>query len=148
MQSNAAEAIPKLESEDAMEKVPQDFQDLLQDETKSFAILGTLMPDGSPQVTPVWFSVEGEHILINTARGRQKDRNMQARPHVGMAIMDPKRPYRYIQIRGEVVESTEEGGTEHIHFLSRKYRGHDFKLPKGQVRVIYKILPKSVSTED
>ena len=131
-----------------MKLVPEEFQDLLRDETKSFAILGTLMPNGSPQVTPVWFNVEGDYILINTARGRQKDRNMQARPQVAMTIMDPKRPYRYVQIRGEVVESTEEGGTEHIHFLSRKYRGYDFSLPKGQVRVIYKILPKHVSTED
>ena len=131
-----------------MKLVPEEFQDLLRDETKSFAILGTLMPNGSPQVTPVWFNVEGDYILINTARGRQKDRNMQVRPQVAMTIMDPKRPYRYVQIRGEVVESTEKGGAEHIHFLSRKYRGYDFSLVKGQVRVIYKILPKHVSTED
>ena len=131
-----------------MKSVPLDFQDLLQDETKSFAILGTLMPDNSPQVTPVWFNVEGEHILINTAKGRQKDRNMRARPQVAMTILDPKRPYRYLQIRGEVVGSTEEGAAEHISFLSRKYRGHDFTIPKGQVRVTYKILPKFVSSED
>jgi PPOX class probable F420-dependent enzyme len=131
-----------------MKSVPVDFQDLLKDETKSFAILGTLMPDGSPHVTPVWFNVEGEYILINTAKGRQKDRNMRARPLVAMTIMDPKRPYRYLQIRGEVVDSTELGASEHISFLSRKYRGHDFDIPKGQVRVTYKILPKHVSTED
>jgi PPOX class probable F420-dependent enzyme len=131
-----------------VKSVPADFQDLLKDETKAFAILGTLMPDGSPQVTPVWFNVEGEHILINTAKGRQKDRNMRARPQVAMTIMDPKRPYRYLQIRGEVVESTEEGAAEHISVLSRKYRGHDFDIPKGQVRVTYKILPRYVSTED
>lgn len=131
-----------------MKLVPLDFQDLLNDETKSFAILGTLMPDGSPQVTPVWFNVEGEHILINTAKGRQKDRNMRARPQVAMTIMDPKRPYRYLQIRGDVIESTEQGAAEHISVLSRKYRGHDFEIPKGQERVIYKILPKQVSTED
>jgi PPOX class probable F420-dependent enzyme len=131
-----------------MNLVPADFQDLLKDETKSFAILGTLMPDGSPQVTPVWFNVEGEYILINTAKGRQKDRNMRARPLVAMTIMDPKRPYRYLQIRGEVVDSTEVGAAEHISFLSRKYRGHDFDIPRGQARVTYKILPEHVSTED
>ncbi len=131
-----------------MKTIPEEFQDLIRDETKSFAILGTLMPDGSPQVTPVWFNVEGEHILINTAKGRQKDRNMRARPQVAMTIMDPKRPYRYLQIRGEVIESTEQGAAEHISILSRKYRGHDFEIPSGQVRVIYKILPKKVSTED
>lgn len=131
-----------------MNTIPLDFHDLLKDETKSFAILGTLMPDGSPQVTPVWFNVEGEYILINTAKGRQKDRNMRARLQVAMTILDPKRPYRYLQIRGEVVEHTEEGAAEHISALSRKYRGHDFDIPSGQVRVIYKILPKHVSTED
>jgi len=131
-----------------MNAIPEEFQDLLKDETKAFAFLGTVMPDGSPQVTPVWFSTEGEQILINTARGRQKDRNMQARPQVALSILDPKRPYRYLQIRGEVVASTEEGAAEHISFLSRKYRGHDFDIPKGQVRVIYKILPKQVTTED
>lgn len=120
----------------------------MRDETKSFAILGTLMPDGSPQVTPVWFNVEGDYILINTARGRQKDRNMRARPQVAMTILDPKRPYRYLQIRGEVVDFTEEGAAEHISVLSRKYRGHDFTIPEGQGRVTYKIMPKFVSTED
>lgn len=132
----------------AMKMIPESFRDLLKDETKSFAILGTIMPDGSPQVTPVWFNVEGDYILINTARGRQKDRNMRARPQVAMTILDPKRPYRYLQIRGEIVEFTEEGAAEHISVLSRKYRGHDFTIPKGQVRVTYKILPKFVSTED
>jgi PPOX class probable F420-dependent enzyme len=105
-------------------------------------------PNPSPQVTPIWFNVEGEHILINTAKGRQKDRNMRARSQVAMTIMDPKRPYRYLQIRGEVVDVTEEGAAEHISFLSRKYRGHDFNIPKGQVRVTYKIVPRHVNTED
>ncbi|MCL5428236.1 MAG: PPOX class F420-dependent oxidoreductase [Chloroflexi bacterium] len=131
-----------------MKSIPAEFLDLLKDETKSFAILGTLMPNGSPQVTPVWFNVEGEYILINTAKGRQKDRNMRARPQVAMTILDPKLPYRYLQIRGEVVEFTEEGAADHISELSRKYRGHDFDIPKGQVRVTYKILPEFVSTED
>lgn len=131
-----------------MKLIPTEFQDLLKDETKAFAFLGTLMPNGAPQVTPIWFNTDGEYITINTAKGRQKDRNMRARPQVGMTIMDPKRPYRYLQFRGEVVGFTEDGAAEHISVLSRKYRGHNFTIPVGQVRVTYKILPKHVSTED
>lgn len=131
-----------------MKSIPNEFIDLLKDETKAFAFLGTIMPDGSPQVTPVWFNTDGEYIAINTAKGRQKDRNMRARPQVAMTIIDPKRPYRYLQIRGEIVEIAEEGAAEHISELSRKYRGHDFDIPKGQARVTYKILPKHVSIED
>jgi PPOX class probable F420-dependent enzyme len=131
-----------------MKSIPSDFHDLLKDETKAFAFLGTIMPDGSPQVTPIWFDTDGEYITINTAKGRQKERNMRSRPQVAMTILDPKRPYRYLQIRGEVAEFAEEGAAEHISALSRKYRGHDFTIPKGQVRVTFKILPKFVSTED
>ena len=131
-----------------MNLLPKEFHDLLNDETKAFAFLATIMPDGSPQVTPIWFNTDGQYILINTAKGRQKDRNMRARPQVAVTILDPKRPYRYIQIRGEIIGSTEDGAANHISVLSRKYRGHDFKIPKGQVRVTYKILPQHVSTED
>src|SRR5574339_127684 len=105
-----------------MNLVSNEFLDLLNDETKAFAFLGTTMPDSSPQVTPIWFNTDGEHILINTAKGRQKDRNMRARPQVALTILDPKKPYRYIQIRGVIVETTEEGAAEHISALSRKYR--------------------------
>src|SRR5512138_2707753 len=65
---------------------PTDFLDLLEDETKALLYLATIMPDGSPQVTPVWFSTEGEHVLINTNEGRTKDKNMKARPRVAMTI--------------------------------------------------------------
>ncbi len=129
-----------------MQIIPEPFQELLKDETKAFAYLGTLMPDGSPQVTPVWFNTEGEYILINSAVGRQKDRNMRARPRVAMTIMDPKRPYRYLQIRGKVVEITTEGAAAHIHTLSNKYHGRDYKLPEGQIRVIYRIKPNKANT--
>lgn len=97
------------------------------------------MPDGSPQVTPVWFSFDGESIWINSAKGRLKDRNMRARPQVALCILDPQNPYRYLQIRGRVVEVTEEGAVEHIHQLSHKYMGQDWNIPLGEVRVRYRL---------
>ena len=128
-----------------MKNIPESFQDLLKDEARAFAFLGTLMPDGSPQVTPVWFNVDGDHILINSAEGRQKDRNMRARPRVAMTIMDPRQPYRYLQVRGKVVGITTEGAAAHIHVLSNKYHGRDYDLPEGQIRVTYKIRPRKAS---
>jgi PPOX class probable F420-dependent enzyme len=123
-----------------MKNIPQEYQDLFTDEAKAFLFLATTMEDGSPQVTPVWFSTDGEHVLINSAKGRVKDRNMRARPRVAVAIMDPQDPYRYIQLRGEVVEITEESARDHINFLSEKYTGKAvFPGPAEETRVIYKI---------
>ena len=116
--------------------------DLIEDETKAYAFLGTTMHDGSPQVTPVWFNSDGENILINSAKGRVKDQNMRARPAVAMTIIDMKNPNRYLQVRGKVVEITEEGAVEHINMLSLKYSGVPFSVPEGQTRVIYKIRPE------
>jgi PPOX class probable F420-dependent enzyme len=124
--------------------IPESYQDLIKDETKAFLFLATLMPNGSPQVTPVWFSVEGEYILINSAKGRVKDRNMRARPQVALVIQDPKTPYRYLQIRGCVEAITEKGGDEHINALSLKYDNKPWKKVANQTRVIYKILPKHI----
>ncbi|MCB2178883.1 PPOX class F420-dependent oxidoreductase [bacterium] len=124
-----------------MKQVPESMADLLKDETKAMAFLATLMPDGSPQVTPLWFNTDGEYILINSAKGRVKDENMRARPEVALVIMDTNEPYRYLQIRGEVVEITEENADAHIHALSQKYHGRPYTIPEGQVRVTYKIRP-------
>jgi len=127
-------------------KFPEKYIDLLDDKTKVFAYLATVMDDGSPQVTPVWFNTDDKHILINTAVGRVKDRNMKARPHVAICIADPNNPYRYVQIRGKVVENTTEGANEHIDTLAWKYRGirkYDNYQP-GMQRIIYKILPESI----
>ena len=129
-----------------MVTIPPEFQDLLQPETHAIAYLATLMPDGSPQLTAVWFSWNGESILINSARGRIKDRNMRKRPAVVILIADPKSVLRYIQIRGKVVEITEEGALGHINRLSLDYDGVPWKKVPGQVRVMYKILPEHVST--
>jgi len=108
----------------------------------AFAHLATLMPDGSPQVTPVWIDTDGEFILVNTARGRQKDLNMQRDGRVALSIMDPSDPYDYVQVRGLVVMSTENGAREHIDELSLRYTGHTYRSgDPEQVRVIYFIQP-------
>lgn len=129
-----------------MKSIPATHADLLEDKSRAFAFLGTLMPNGSPQVTPVWFNVSGDMIWINSARGRVKDKNMRARPSVTLCISDPTNPYRYLQLRGNVVEITEEGANEHIDALAGKYTG-DFKYKNhqpGVSRVIYKIKPNKV----
>jgi len=120
---------------------PEEYQDLLNDESKAMLYLATIMPDGSPQVTPVWFSTDGEHILINTNEGRVKDRNMKARPKVAMTIQDPDKIYRYLGVRGEVVSYTTEGADEHIKELSLRYDNEPWKYREGQKRIIFKIKP-------
>jgi PPOX class probable F420-dependent enzyme len=119
--------------------IPAAYRDLF--EKRAFANLVTLMPDGSPQVTPVWVDFDGEYVLINSAKGRQKDRNMEARRQVALDILDPDNPYRYIEVRGHVAQITEEGAVDHINKLSAKYTGnpqYPFLQP-GEVRRIYKI---------
>ena len=131
-----------------MKVIPESHQDLLKDETKAFVYLATLMKDGSPQVTPIWFDTEGEYIRINTAKGRLKDKNMRARPSVALCISDPKNPYRYVQIRGKVVEIITEGAEEHIDKLNMKYHGnpHYANHNPEHPRVIYKIEPIKAQT--
>jgi len=127
--------------------IPESHRDLVTDKKKAFASLATLMDDGSPQVTPVWFDVEGEFLRVNTVRGRVKDRNMASRGKVAVLIMDPDDPYRYIHIRGTVAAQREEDAVEHTHLLARKYLNVD-KNPwhERQSRVIFLIQPDSVST--
>ena len=124
--------------------IPEDYKDLLADETKAYVYLATVMADGTPQVTPVWFSADDDYILINTAAGRVKDRNMQARPNVALVFQDPANPFRYMQIRGKIAERTTEGAVEHIHALSQKYMSKDWNIPAGEERVIFKISPDKI----
>ena len=111
---------------------------------KSFAHLALTLADGTPQCTPLWFDYDGTHVIINSALGRVKDRAMRRAPQVALAISDPDNPYRYIQIRGKVVEITEEGAYDMIDHLSDKYRGEPFDHAEGEVRVTYRISPESV----
>ena len=126
--------------------IPASHQDLLLDKTQAFAFLATIMKDGSPQVTPVWFDMDGDRVRINTARGRVKEGNMKVRRQVALAIIDPEDPYRYIQLRGRVVEISEAGAREHIDRLSEKYTGNpEYQNYRGETRVIFYIEPDSVS---
>jgi PPOX class probable F420-dependent enzyme len=114
---------------------------------KALASLSTLMPDGRPQVTPVWVDYDGGQLLVNSAKGRQKDRNMRSDPRVSLAIIDPDNPYRYLEVRGRVVEITEEGADAHIDKMAKKYLGVDsypFRNAAEQ-RVIYRIEPEHTS---
>ena len=128
------------------ERIPDAFKDILQ--KRGYAHLATLMKDGSPQVTPVWYDFDGTHIRINTAKGRLKDKNMRRDKQIALSIQDPDNPYRYLAIRGDINEITENGADAHIDSLAKKYLGKDrypFRAP-GEVRVIYKIRPEKVST--
>ena len=129
-----------------MAKDAQAYRDLLE-QKKAFANLATTMPDGTPQVTPVWFDYKDAKLRINTARGRVKERNMREGTQVALAIMDPDNPYRFVQVRGTVIRRTEDGADAHIDSLAKKYLGQDkypFRQP-GEVRVIYEIDPRSFS---
>ena len=126
--------------------IPEKFRDLFT--KQAFAHLGTLMADGSPQVTPVWCDYDGTHIRINSAKGRVKDKNMRRNKKVALSIMDPDNAYRYLGVQGVIVEITEEGADAHIDSLAKKYLGKEkypFRQP-GEVRVTYKINPEKIST--
>jgi len=130
------------------QSIPEPYLDLF--EKRSLAYLGTIMADGTPQVTPVWVDFDGQYILVNTAVGRIKDRNMAKRPQVGLTIQDPENFYRYISIQGRVVGVVEdaEGAREHINKLAHHYDGKDFSYPEGQQRRIYKISIEKVLVGD
>jgi PPOX class probable F420-dependent enzyme len=130
-----------------MTAIPEKFLDLVTNK-KAFANLATLMPDGSPQVTPVWVDYANGVLRVNTAKGRTKARNMQTGARVAVAIQDPDNPYRYLQVRGRVKGMTEQGADTHIDFLAKKYLGQD-KYPHrrpGEVRHIYEIEPLHAQT--
>jgi len=129
-----------------MAAIPEKYLDLLE-KKKAFASLATVMPDGSPQVTPVWVDYKGGAIRVNTAKGRVKARNMKEGSRVALAILDPDNPYRHIQVRGRVRRVTEQGADAHIDALAKKYLGQDkypYRQP-GEVRLICEIEPVSTS---
>lgn len=127
-----------------MAGIPEQYRDLF--DKKAFAHLATVGKGNTPQSTPVWVDYDGTHIRINTARGRVKDKNLQANPKVALSILDPENPYRYVQVRGRVAEMTETGADAHIDALAKKYTGQDrygLRQP-GEVRVMVRIVPERV----
>jgi len=113
---------------------------------KNLVYVATLMRDGSPQVTPTWVDVEGDIILVNTAEGRVKQRNLSRDPRVAISVVDHSNPYEMVTIRGRVVEQTNNGADEHLNKLAKKYLGLDeypFRRP-GEKRVILKIQPQRI----
>lgn len=132
-----------------MAHIPETHTDLV---TRPIvATLVTQMPNGYPQATPVWFSFDGELIWVNTESSRRKAHNMRTNPKVAFLIVDPENPYRYLEMRGDVVEETTEGAVDHIHHLCARYFGReDFyanapHLRDVEVRVIFKIRPTVVN---
>jgi PPOX class probable F420-dependent enzyme len=121
------------------------FEDLLRDK-KSLAFVATVMPDGSPQVTPVWIDYDGEHVVFNTARGRVKEKNLTRDPRVSVAVADPDNLYRYVQVRG-TARLTEDGADAHIDKLAKKYTGADTYAGRqpGERRVKVIVTPEAVN---
>jgi PPOX class probable F420-dependent enzyme len=119
--------------------IPEKYLDLFQ--KKAFGSLSTLMPDGSPQTSPVWIDYQNGDLVVNSAEGRQKDKNIRRDPRVAVAVIDPENPYRYLEVRGRVHEITNQGADAHIDKMAKKYLGQD-KYPyaqPGEKRVLYKI---------
>ena len=119
--------------------LPDDLLALLK--APSPCYIATVMPDGSPQLTQTWVDTDGEHIVINTVQGFQKDKNVQRDPRVAVTVSDPANPARYFGIRGRVVNATTEGGAEHIETLSQRYLGGPYPWFGGrdQTRLILTI---------
>ena len=129
--------------------IPDAYRDLL--DGPPVAALTTLMPDGSPQTTPVWCEFDGVHVLVNTMRGFLKERNMRRNPRVTLLCYDPARTLRSLEVRGRVVEMTEEGAAEQLDRLGERYTGRPFfsdlvaaGLADGKTPVLCKILPLKV----
>jgi PPOX class probable F420-dependent enzyme len=114
---------------------------------KSFAFLATLMKDGSPHVSPVWIDIiDNNIILINTAKGRIKQKNVSRDPRVSISMTDDENPYSMVTIRGQVIEQTSDGADEHIDKLAKKYLNTD-RYPGHSPdvkRIILKIRPEKV----
>lgn len=134
-----------------MASIPDSHKDLL--ETPVFAVISTAMPDGQPQTTVVWIDTEGEYIRFNSALGRQKVKNLENDPRVSIMLVDPTNGYRWLEIRGEVVETTPEGGIDHIEKLSWKYTGQKYyggfntwTKPENETRIVYKIKVTKANT--
>ena len=126
-------------------QIPSTHVDLL--ERPIVGVLATTLPDDTPQATPVWFNYENGAVYFNSAAGRLKDKAIRKTPYVAVTVIDPEDPYRYIQVRGPVVEMDEATGREHINYLSKRYTGNEvYPGPPTEQRIRYKMEPEHVST--
>lgn len=129
-----------------MVEIPEKYRDLVQGPV--VVSLATILPDGRPQVTPVWYDLQEDgYIRVNTAKGRRKHRDMEERPQVTVMALDPENPFRYLEVRGHVTEITEEGADAHIDALAKLYLGVD-RYPNhtdSETRIICKIEPDIIS---
>jgi PPOX class probable F420-dependent enzyme len=115
----------------------------LASEGRNIAAVSTLMPDGTPQTTPLWVDTDGEHLLLNTEVHRQKYKNISRDPRITVTIIDAANPYSYGEVRGEVVETvTGPEARAHIDSLAQKYMGTDYGNPIQSERVILKVTPR------
>ncbi|MFW9994770.1 MAG: PPOX class F420-dependent oxidoreductase [Candidatus Odinarchaeota archaeon] len=124
--------------------IPENYLDLF--EKKAFGILATINPDGSPHASIIWVDYDGQQVMFNSITRRQKYRNIQVDPRVSLVIVDPDDNYRYMEIRGVIVEITVKGAEEFVDKLAKKYLGVD-RYPHhrdGITRVIYKLNPEHV----
>ncbi|MFH5798306.1 pyridoxamine 5'-phosphate oxidase family protein [Haladaptatus sp. CMAA 1911] len=127
-----------------MSSIPAEFQELF--EKPVFAYFATLTPEGLPHVTPVWvdYDADEDRVLVNTERGRRKEKNVRENPKVGMGMTDPDDRYRALSVLGEVDEITEDDAREHIDELSRRYVGDEYQPEIQTARVLLKIRPDEV----
>jgi PPOX class probable F420-dependent enzyme len=130
--------------------IPDSYRDLF---VRPIVVaLVTLMPDGQPQATPIWADYDGTYVRVNSARGRQKDKNMTVGAKATVLVIDPDDTGRWLEVRGKIAEVTEVGAVEHINALNLKYEGHaDFFANKEEMRgvqqrVTYKIEPLRINT--
>ena len=128
-----------------MAALPEKVKTLLQKPV--FVHFATLMKEGGPQVSPVWVDLDGDTILINSAEGRLKDKNVRADKRVALSFTDPANPYHSVMIRGRVTEITKDGAEEHIDKMAKKYMGKDVypAHSAAEPRVIYKVVAEQVS---
>ena len=117
-------------------------------ERPNHAVLGTVRSDGSPQVTPVWVMLEGDRVVVNSAKGRAKVRNVQRDPRATVTVLDEADWNRWVSVEGPVLEVTEEGAREHADVVSQHYDGKPFRaLEPGEVRVKLVVEPDRVTSE-
>ena len=136
-------------------QIPESHQDLLLQPVHG--VLSTMMPNGQPQLSIVWVDFDGEHVLINTTLERQKGKNMQANSKVNVLVIDPRDSARFLEVRGEVVEITEDGAVPHADKQTRAYTDNAQQSFYGDIypeeqqaketRVIARILPQRVTTD-